>query len=553
MKKAVIYARQSFGLEENALSVEMQIANCKQWAKQNGYNIAGIYSDSNTSSELYPACQAGMSAARIDAGFQRWQAEQRTKGRKEFKQGLGEAFDRIACGGVDAIIVNTTNRLGRTAYGSFLMQFITSYLMEHRCSIVDASNNSCSDFSDRMMMLFSQLKDGLDYMSVAEKRRQSIEAIDKRINEHRVYSNAFAVVMDNGNVTFDSAKADVVRYIYNGVLDGMAYNQMLKTLNTTFRALCEGKQWRMCNLYSILSNLVYTGYSKDRAGEVARAINTPEPIISYSDYLKVQGLMQTRKDGKGVARARGKHFLPLSGLLKCGECGRRLTVRFDDGVVYRCDNPDGHKTWVRMQGVLESLQGLFIVHLLESARALRQSSNRQAEAQSIKDALEAKKQSLKAKMRLVETDEDFELFKEEIAEIKADISRLQMAYLDAQSKCDVDAKAEMEQIEQDFHKLMECETLDEDTYRRLLRATIAEILVYEDKMTVKLTDGNAVDLPRMIVDRRGKKVLPKCNLLVATEAVETLDSITHYTIQYKANENKTLVENDIYTIELIAE
>lgn len=76
--EAIIYARQSFGQEQDSTSIEVQVEKCSEWAKSHGVNIARVFTDSNTSSELYPLCPEGMEAARIDRGFQRWLASQRT-------------------------------------------------------------------------------------------------------------------------------------------------------------------------------------------------------------------------------------------------------------------------------------------------------------------------------------------------------------------------------------------------------------------------------------------------------------------------------------------
>ena len=121
-KTALIYARQSFTAngEEQSVSIEVQIENCKRWAKKNNVNVLGIFSDANVSSECFPLCESGIESARCDRAFQKWRAEQRTKGRKEYKEGLGKAFDAIATQHPDYIIVNTTNRLGRSATNSNL-------------------------------------------------------------------------------------------------------------------------------------------------------------------------------------------------------------------------------------------------------------------------------------------------------------------------------------------------------------------------------------------------------------------------------------------------
>ena len=71
-KKAVIYARQSFGHEENSASIEEQLNNCRKWCEQHGIVIVGEFSDKNTSSELYDDSIEGHAYAATDAEWQKW-------------------------------------------------------------------------------------------------------------------------------------------------------------------------------------------------------------------------------------------------------------------------------------------------------------------------------------------------------------------------------------------------------------------------------------------------------------------------------------------------
>ena len=48
--------------------------------------------------DRYPQCEEGVEDSRIDRGCQRWLRERRTQGGRRCRQGLGEAFQRIAKG-----------------------------------------------------------------------------------------------------------------------------------------------------------------------------------------------------------------------------------------------------------------------------------------------------------------------------------------------------------------------------------------------------------------------------------------------------------------------
>jgi DNA invertase Pin-like site-specific DNA recombinase len=275
MSKCIIYARQSFGQEQDSVSISVQVDECRKWAVAHGMQVIGEYSDANCSSEHYPLCDEGIEASRIDRGYQRWLRAQRTQGRKQYKQGLGEVFQRIAQGGVTHLLVYTRNRLGRTADGSYLEKFLTNYLLEHKVSLVTVQDGTVMDFSDDFMSLVMSIKDTLSYKELREKAKASLASIDKRINSYTKWSNAIGVVMQDGKVTFDSAYAEVIRYAYNALTDGATYGTILDKLNTQYRNLAKGRQWYQTNVRSILRNPVYCGYMRNREGVIGRAVNIP--------------------------------------------------------------------------------------------------------------------------------------------------------------------------------------------------------------------------------------------------------------------------------------
>ena len=561
MKKAVVYARQSFGVEENSVSLDVQIESCRAWAAKNNVNVVGIYQDANTSSELYPFCAEGIEAARVDKGFQIWKKEQRTKGRKEFKQGLGEAFDCIKTQHPDYIIVYTSNRLGRSATNSNLNNFMTAYLMEHNCSIVDAQSNSVTDFSDKLMLMFRQIKDALDYAGVAEKRKASMESVAKRINSFRVVSNAYGVITDKGIISFDASKAEVIKMVFNGVIEGQGLSQILATLNRQYKSLANGKQWYNTNVEHILSNLVYCGYARNKAGDISRAINIPEPIISFSTWQKANEIVSTRKAGSQKYNVAGEHknWLPYSGYLKC-DCGRRMMLAIDNGIVYHCNNAGEHTNRIRLNAINHgqdfnlTLQSLFAISCIKSRKALEASKANDNRIDALKAQQATLENALKAKMRLITSDADYEFFKADFDELKQQISTVKQELIIAEEQKSIDADALTSRLDADFAAIMEPRLLDANSYQRLLQETIKDIVVRADTITINLVDGNSFDLPRIQIDRRGKKVLPWSEIMASTSAVDNLDSIQHYSIIFHGgNESKTLVDNDLYTIEIVAE
>ena len=557
MESAIIYARQSFGMEKDSTSIEVQIEQCKAWAKRNGVEVKAVFADHNTSSELYPLCEEGIKASEIDTAFKHWLKEQKTKGRKQYKEELGKAFDYIKAHKPDGIIVYTRNRLGRTADNSYLDRFFNSFFIANHTSIVSVQDNSVIDFNDKLMGLLMQLKDSLDYQGVAEKRRASLESIAKRINSYKVLSNAFAVRMVDGVVTFDAREAEAVKYVFNSVCNGKAYSAILKGLNTEFADCATGKQFYMSNVYHIMDNLLYCGYSRNKAGELGRAINIPDPLISFAQWQQVQEIRNTKKQGSRKYNFRGqqkRHFLPLSGYLFCGECGRRMQFNLDNGTCYHCHNEGGHKNRIRLNGFKEdydfhrSIQALFMVNAIESRKKLEAYSTISGKVDATKAEIARLETAIRAKMRMIETDEDFALLKPEIDACKAELQEAKKRLYVEEAEATADVEALQEKVAIDFATIMEGELMNEDDYSRLLHETIEKITIFEEKINVALKDGRFFDLPRLVINRYGSKAIPNATIFADTTN-ETLDGICHYTIVYgEGKQEKVLLEDDELTI-----
>ena len=411
-KTAVIYARQSFGSEKESISIENQIENCKKCAEKNGYQVIGIFSDKNTSSELYPLTAEGKEAAKIDKGFQRWLAQQITTNRKEFKENLGKCFDFIQANKVNTFIVDEMTRLYREADNSYLGGFINSFFIDNAVELVEAKNSKAVDLNNDFERLVAMIKSQIEYTSLKHKRINSMASIAKRINGFKVVSNAFGVVTSNGVISFDADKAELIRFVFDGVCSGMSYSAILHTLNTQYISLADGKQFYATNISNMLANMVYCGYAKNKAGEVQKAINIPEPIISYSQWQQAQNIVATKKAGYqkyNLSGQKKRHYLPYSGYLYC-ECGRRLTVQFDKGIVYKCLNADNHNQRIRINAINngqdfnQSLQSLFIINAIQSRKSLENSLNINTNIDSTKAAINSKQAALKAKFRMIDND-----------------------------------------------------------------------------------------------------------------------------------------------------
>ena len=541
----VIYARQSFGSETESTSIDVQLEKCKEWAKYHGMQIVGEYADYSVSSELYPLCDEGIEASRIDRGFQRWLKEQRTQGRKQYKQGLGEAFQRIAQGGITHLLVYTRNRLGRTADGSYLEKFLTNYLLEHKVSLVTVQDGTVMDFSDDFMQLVMSIKDTLSYKELREKAKASLASIDKRINSYVKWSNAIGVIMKDGQVTFDPEYAEVIRYIYNSLTEGATYGTILHKLNTDYRHLVRGKQWYITNIRSILRNTVYCGYMRNREGILGRAKNIPEPVISYSIWQRAQEAMESKRTNGQKFLGKNHHFLPLSGFLMC-PCGRRMTLFIDRGkIAYHCINGKDHTTTIYVnEDVLLTIQSVFMVGLSASHKrlqALKTASNR---VDDLRSEILRLKASQVAKMRLVETEDDVAVYKPILDSIKANIRSKQEELARLEGELSADSSEAQRRLEEDFHAIMEGQLLPEATYMRLMQECISKITVHADRIDIETKSGVTIPVPRLEGKHHSKRLM-RCALICDT-ADGTLEGLVHYQLHLYDKEPEIVGGESVY-------
>ena len=143
-KNAIIYARQSYGAEVNALSVEQQIERCKAWATRNGITVEAVYFDNNTSSELYPDSEKGHAYCATDRGWQRWYSAERSfKGRKKYRKGLAQAFEHLESHHVEFFIVDENTRLYRNPSATAQLDtFCIVTLQEAKTALVNVTTNT---------------------------------------------------------------------------------------------------------------------------------------------------------------------------------------------------------------------------------------------------------------------------------------------------------------------------------------------------------------------------------------------------------------------------
>ena len=110
MKKAVIYARQSSGDEDQSASVDQQILNCKRLAADQDLQIIDVFSDLNISGKTYPDTTEALALAAVDEAYKSWVNSTYLKTHK-YRKGLAQVLGVLK--NVDYVLLDDFTRLMR--------------------------------------------------------------------------------------------------------------------------------------------------------------------------------------------------------------------------------------------------------------------------------------------------------------------------------------------------------------------------------------------------------------------------------------------------------
>ena len=125
-------------------------------------------------------------------------------------------------------------------------------------------------------------------------------------------------------------EAAIVRRIFDMALKGKSVLDMAKTLNGEGIPSPYGKMWQKTQIHRVLNNEAYTGTliwgAGSRDGTPPVRVEEAFPgIVSGEEFQRVAQFMAAKAPNQYHPRRAGSPYL-LSGLAKCGECGKALTA-----------------------------------------------------------------------------------------------------------------------------------------------------------------------------------------------------------------------------------
>ena len=526
MSKAVIYARQSSGSDDYSDSVENQIANCRLLAEKENLQVIGCFSDLNTSGKTYP--EGAEAIAGNDRAFQLWFRQQ--TGTKKFRPGLGRVFELL--GETDFIIVDEMTRLYRPVTRSFLESFVNQRLSENQVQILQCKGGKL-DLRQFDQQLIQTLKNQIQDEAIANQKKKSREQFRKlrdagyQCNGAKMFGIRY---LGGKKIEVIPECAEVIRFIYENIADCRPYCAIIREVNAKY-----GDRFRRGRCYestfrSIARQPIYCGYQYDSRGELIRNVQIAgQEIIPYELWHRVATLMNERRKEPPV-RAK-KHWLPMSGRLICGGCGRRLTCQIDRGVIYYICNktnllhdPDCSASRIRFSGgdwncLYETVYPLLLIALEERYRKnelLSRQTERRENLQHRIDRMLEKEEHLchlymEGALGSAQLDSLLNEYREERRQLQA---KLRLSRLAAARGSEEDLSHRFSDL---FVRIRDRE-LEQSEYEHLFRETVRRVVIRGDRVDFETTAGN-LSLPRFQENRR--KILPLWEIFLPEGVLET--------------------------------
>lgn len=288
MENAVIYARYS-SHNQREESIDGQLRECSQWAKQHGYNIVDTYIDRAISGK--------------------------TDNRPDFQRMIKDSIT----GKFKFIIVYSLDRFARNRYDSAIYKH---KLKEYDIKVLSAKENITDDPSG---ILVESLLEGMAEYYSAELGQKIIRGMTE---------NALAAKWASGTVPFgyklntetrklipDPVNAPIAQMIFEKYTSGTPLIHIARELNAMHIKTAMNKEWNKGSFHRMLENEVYIGVFK---WQNVRIENAVPPIISQEMFALAQKIVAENRHNKNGAPQSPKNVYILTGRIYCGHCGGHL-------------------------------------------------------------------------------------------------------------------------------------------------------------------------------------------------------------------------------------
>ena len=305
---AALYARVSSNRQDVDLSVSAQLRALKDYARSNGYSVAREYVDEAESG--------------------------RVADRPQFREMIEEGAQPNAP--FDVILVWKFSRFTRKREHAVAFK---SMLRRKGIRVVSITEHADDSPTGKLMEAIIESVDEFYSENLAQEVTRGMREAASRgfflgskapFGYRRVKVNDG--VKERPTLKVDPATAPVVKEIFESSLSGNGLKEICKVLND--RGITNrGKRWYKGGLHYLLTNEAYTGtavWGRTSKGEKAqdpvRVEGAWPALVSKELFEAVQEAMRERAPKVRRPARVGSRFL-LSGLLKCGVCGKPYSAQ----------------------------------------------------------------------------------------------------------------------------------------------------------------------------------------------------------------------------------
>lgn len=213
--------------------------------------------------------------------------------------------------------------------------------------------------SDNVLMLAVQL-------GMANQYIRDLSTNVKRGNRQKLVQGGwphkapFGYLNNKADKTLDISKKlapYIVRAYELYVKERLTLKQVTNKLHDEGLRTATGNKLGKSQVYRILTNIIYTGYTEDQEGVIRKGVH--KAIISVTYFNQVQELLSG-----GIKHKPKKHFYSAQGFLKCDVCSCNITVDTQKNIqYYYCTNGkavcDQHKNYMRSNYIDTLMSSLF--------------------------------------------------------------------------------------------------------------------------------------------------------------------------------------------------
>ena len=305
-KPAALYARVSSDRQDVDLSVAAQLRALRDYAEKNGYAVAREYVDEAESGRVADRPQFRKmldAASEADAPFEEilvWKFSRFTRKREHavaFKSMLRRRGIRVT---------SITEHADDSPTGKLMEAIIESVDEFYSENLAQEVTRGMREAASRGFFLASRAPFGYRRVKVSDG------------------------VRERPTLEVDPVTAPIVREMFESSLRGTGLKEICRDLNE--RGITNrGRRWYRNGLHYLLTNEAYTGTAvwgrtrKDgKAPEPVRSEGAWEAIVPRDLFNRVQESLEERAPKRQRPARVGSKFL-LSGLLRCGVCGKPYT------------------------------------------------------------------------------------------------------------------------------------------------------------------------------------------------------------------------------------